>query len=332
MEPIFEFSLNFTRWLQTTYPQLKGFFEIISSLGTEEFYLAFIPLIYWCVNKQMGKYLGYLFLFSNALNATAKHGFRGPRPYWLDDSVQMVEETSYGVPSGHAQAATVTYLFLAMWMRQRWMWLVAVFMVVAMGLSRIYLGVHFVHDVVVGSFLALLLVLGFFWGWQRYAAKSFERRILGYRVLITLLVPFLLGLMYAGVRLLIGLPDESVAWAVHIEAAEREGIEGVTTAVASVLGIGIGITLEGSRVRFLVAGAVWKKVARYVIGMAVAVGIWAGLKAVFPEDPLWVAIPLRFLRYTLLTVWVGLYAPMSFVRLGLADAQPEPALDLKLSA
>jgi hypothetical protein len=62
MEPILDFGLNVTRWLQTTYPYLAAFFEFISRLGETEFYLGLFPLVLWCLDKRLGKHLGYMFL------------------------------------------------------------------------------------------------------------------------------------------------------------------------------------------------------------------------------------------------------------------------------
>ena len=58
--------------------------------------------------------------------------------------------------------------------------------------------------------------------------------------------------------------------------------------------------------------------------------IWLGLGAVFPDDPLWLAIPLRILRYFLATLWMSYYAPALFVRLRLAAASPESEIKLEL--
>ncbi len=329
MDPIFDFGLEATRWLQATFPQLEGLFHFISLLGIEEFYLALFPLVYWSIHKNFGRSLAYLFLFSNVFNAFGKHAVRGPRPFWLDNTIGLDSELSYGVPSGHVQGATLLYLFLASWVRKRWVWLVAIFMIVSMMLSRIYLGVHFVHDVGVGFAIALLVVVGF-WIWRKKWRTGYKKRILGYRLMIAFLVPLVFAVLYTLVRLLIGSPDLAVAWAGFIPEAELEGVEGLTTAVSSLFGIGIGLILESSRVRFRADGVIWKRIARYVLGLVGAVLIWGGLKSVFPSDPLWLAIPLRFVRYTLLTLWIAYYAPIVFVRLNLAEADPDPGIDLSI--
>ena len=96
------------------------------------------------------------------------------------------------------------------------------------------------------------------------------------------------------------------------------------------LGAGIGLVLERTRIRFLVDGPIWQRAVRYLLGIVVAGVIWAGLGQVFPDDPLWLALPLRLLRYSLLTLWVTYYAPWVFVKLKLAQAKPDPGIEMTL--
>lgn len=329
MEPLLDFGLEATRWLQHNFPQLEGAFAFISALGTEQFYLVLLPLIYWNVDKQFGRSMAYVVLFSNATNALLKHTFRAPRPFWLDRSIGLADEVSYGIPSGHAQLAATLYLFTAAWIKRGWVWIVAVFMAVAMGLSRIYLGVHFVHDVVGGFLLALVVLLGFAL-WKRYLANDIAKRILGQRLLIAVTVATAFAIIYALIRFLIGEPNVAVDWSDRIAGAEQEGIESMAAAIGLLLGIGVGVNLEASRTRFRVSGPVWQRLLRYIVGIAVTVAIWGGLKMVFPAEPLWLAVPLRIFRYFLVAMWIGYYAPAAFVRLRLAEADPEPEISLKL--
>jgi membrane-associated phospholipid phosphatase len=329
MEPIFTFGLEVTRWLQGSFPQLVGFFKLISALGEENFYLIGLPLIYWCLDKKLGKNLVYIFLLTDNVNVLVKHAFRGPRPYWLDSSIQLSENKSYGIPSGHTQLTVVIYGMLAVWYKRGWLTWLAVFMVVAMGLSRIYLGVHFVHDVAAGFLIGLIILIGFF-VWRRYGSSQFNKLILGRKLFWAVMVPLVLAAVYVIVRLIIGEPNTAVAWAAFIPDAELAGLEGMATSFGALLGLGIGINLEASRTRFMVDGPIWQRVARYLLGLAVTVAIYIGLKAVFPADPLWLAIPFRILRYMLLTLWMSYYGPALFVRVGLASASPESEIKLTL--
>ncbi|WP_420645619.1 phosphatase PAP2 family protein [Candidatus Leptofilum sp.] len=329
MDSLLQFGLDASRWFQTTFPQLEGFFQLISTLGIEEFYLALFPLIYWSVHKEAGRALAYVFLVGNVLNTTLKHAFRQPRPFWLDPTLEKFTDGGYGIPSGHTQFTTTIYLFAATWVRRRWMWLFAILMIIVMGISRIYLGSHFVHDVAAGFVLGLL-VLGGYLIWQRRYQTHFEKRILGQRLLTVVAVPVAFTAVYGIIRLIIGEPDLTVDWASRIPEIELESLEGFVTAVSSLLGAGIGLVLERSRIRFLVEGAIWQRAVRYLLGMVIAVAIWAGLGQIFPDDPLWLALPLRLLRYALLTLWVTYYAPWAFVKLKLAQAKPDPGIEMTM--
>jgi membrane-associated phospholipid phosphatase len=329
MDAILESGLTMTQWLQNSYPQLEAFFYYISELGIEEFYLAIMPLIYWCIHKRLGRHLAIVFLISVMLNAIGKQALRTPRPYWLDSSLGLAAEDTYGVPSGHAQLATTTYLFVAGWVRKRWVWLVAIVMVILMAISRMYLGVHFWHDTVVGFLMGVLVLVAYVL-WQRYLARGFNKQILGYRLMFAVALPVVLALIYGLIRLLIGEADMGVAWSAYVAEAEVASIETAATGFGALLGTCVGLLLETSRVRFRVDGAIWKRALRYVVGLAVTLLIWGSLRAIFPSDPLWLAIPLRVVRYVAILLWVAYYAPMVFVWLGLAEAEPKPEITISL--
>jgi len=329
MEAILDMGLEASAWLQANYPQLEQFLRILSQIGQFEFYLAVLPFIYWSINKQLGLTVTYLLAIADLTSATFKHALRGPRPYWLEPTLGLSSEESYGLPSGHAQTVTVAYIYLAAWARQRWIWLLAVLMVFFMILSRVYLGVHFVHDVIAGFLLGVFILVAYFL-WHHYAAESFKKRIMGQKLLAAVVLPLAIGALYLVAILIAGAPDDQVAWAAEISTAERASIDNVATAVATLLGLGIGFVLESSRVRFLADGPLWKRVARYVVGIFGVLLIWRGLGLIFPRDPLWLAVPLRMVRYLLLGLWAAYYAPWLFVRLGLADARPSPPIEMKL--
>ncbi len=330
MESAYQLSFEFIAWLQTTFPQLESFFFFITELGREEVYLLLFPLIYWTINKELGKYLGAVFFVAVMLNGMLKHALRQPRPFWIDPSIALdTREEGYGIPSGHTMLATAAYFFLAGWIRKVWVWILAIVFVFLMGLSRVYLGAHFIQDVVAGFLLSGLLLLGYY-GWNRRYGDGFRKRILGQRLLTAVSIPFILGILYIIIRLIIGAPDLTVEWAEFIPAAEESSTKAIAQAFGLLLGFGIGVIFEGSRIRFHAGGPIWKRVLRYLLGIIVTLAIWRGLGILFPRDPLVVAVPLRILRYFLLTVWITYYAPWTFVKLRLADADPEPEISLKM--
>jgi membrane-associated phospholipid phosphatase len=330
MNLLSEISLELTRWLQQTYPQLEPFFALVSDLGEFEIYLAVVTTIIWTINKRFGLVAAFLLTGGELVSTILKQAFRNPRPYWLYPDVGLRIHDRYGLPSGHTQGAAIFCLLAAMWLRRRWVWLLAVLAVIVMSLARIYLGLHDIEDVLVGAAVGLV-ALGLFYGWDRFFQARFRNRILGQRLLFAAAVTIGLAAVYAGVLLLIGEPDYSVQWAEHIDAAERASLDNATLATAGLLGLSIGYLLEASRIRFLVDGPWWKRLARLVVGGIGVLLIWQGLGRVFPDEPLALALPLRFLRYFLLSLWVTYYGPLLFVRLRLADALAEPEHRLKIS-
>lgn len=329
MEELYQLSIALTTLLQEAYPQLLGFMTVVSTLGSEEFFLVFLPFFYWCVDKRLGRQLGYFFLLSGLLNNILKNAFRQPRPFWLEPDIQAGEAEGYGLPTGHVQNTTVVFFLLAAYFRRWWAWLLVLFYIFLMGLSRVYLGVHFIQDVPVG-FAVGLLVFGAFLVWQQLFFERYSKQILGRRLLLMVLIPAVLAAVYVGLLLIIGPPNLDVPWASYIPAAELNGHEDVVSTIAGLLGFGIGILLESSRIRFRADGQIWRRILRYVLGIIVAVGIWAGLRAVFPAEPAWLALPLRFLRYLILLLWVTYFAPWVFVKLRLASADPESEVRVSL--
>jgi membrane-associated phospholipid phosphatase len=94
------------------------------------------------------------------LNVVLKHVFRRARPS-LHDPLLTLE--TYSFPSGHTAAATVFYGLLACWLLQRvhgWparalVLLAAAFMIGLVALSRMYLGVHYLSDVLAAALESL---------------------------------------------------------------------------------------------------------------------------------------------------------------------------------
>jgi undecaprenyl-diphosphatase len=94
---------------------------------------------------------------SSILNAILKTAFHRQRPTLH----RLIEESGFSFPSGHSMAAFALYAALAflLWRhvhsrKARYAVIgLSIFMIVAIGLSRIYLGVHYPSDVI-GAYLA----------------------------------------------------------------------------------------------------------------------------------------------------------------------------------
>ena len=125
--------------------------RVATFLGDEQFYLILIPILYWCVHKELGADLGVLVVLSPVVNAVLKSAIQHPRPFWQAADLQLGAADSFSTPSGHAQnsAALFGYSALFLWQRRGRGWAVATLalLIVLVSLSRVYLGVHFAGDI-----------------------------------------------------------------------------------------------------------------------------------------------------------------------------------------
>lgn len=116
-------------------------------------------------------FLGTVMVATAILNTTLKYTIARIRP----EDFMMIELTTYSFPSGHSMGALSLYgaLTFLFWERLRStktrviMLSVAVAMIVSMGFSRVYLGVHYATDIM-GGFLMSGAILAFtYWFYYR---------------------------------------------------------------------------------------------------------------------------------------------------------------------
>ena len=112
------------------------------------------------------------------VNFTIKPLVARDRP-WLviEDFVNLVpEHDPNSFPSGHTNAAFAFALAVCVSAQKKWLKVAAVCAAVVMGLSRLYVGVHFPSDVlagaVIGSLCGLLGALAVKKGWERISRRT----------------------------------------------------------------------------------------------------------------------------------------------------------------
>lgn len=288
-------------WVQSfRHPFFDVLFQAATFLGEEEFFLIFLPFIYWCLNKQVGVGLAYISVFSHYLNSVIKLAFGLPRP--SDPRLVLLRtETSPSFPSGHAQGAVVNWGYLVTRFRHKIFSIVAVVLILLIAFSRIYVGVHFPQDVVGGLLIGLLLLITYNWLVGTIEKRRFDLS-LPLKLILSVVVPLVLLFVH----------PFGIAGTYPAEIA--------ATTMGTILGMSIGFILEQEHIRFKVDGLWWKRGLRFILGMVLAMIFYLGLKVVFPEEVSHsVAIALRMVRYSLVGFSVAFLAPWLFVATSLAE-------------
>jgi hypothetical protein len=295
--------------------------RFFSFLGTEDFFMLALPMLYWCVDSMLGIRVALILMLSTNINSAFKLAFHGPRPYWYSPKVRaLATETSFGVPSGHAQGAVVFWGLLAAYLRKWWSWLVAILFILLIGLSRLYLGVHFPHDVLLGWLIGgVILWLGLrFWDPVLAWAKKLG---VGWQVLCAFLASLVLILFPAIPFIWLKAANWQPAQDWAIFASQAITLSDVATIAGTFFGMLVGLIWLAGQGGFHTKGLGWKLVLRYLLGLAGVFIIRYGLKYIFPGGESALAYFFGYLRYTAIGFLVTGGAPWIFIRVKLAVKQ-----------
>lgn len=152
-------------------PAVTQVAQIISFFGSVAFLAgaSVVAALVFVRNRWFDAILGLALtmLGGGALNMLLKQLFQRERPVF---ETPLVNLTSFAFPSGHTMGATLFYMFIAAVvayaMKSRWVRVLAfssaLILIVMIGMTRIYLGAHFVTDVV-GAIVAGTAWLAFCW-------------------------------------------------------------------------------------------------------------------------------------------------------------------------
>jgi membrane-associated phospholipid phosphatase len=306
---------------------LGGWLEVpmrfFSFLGLEDFFFLVLPLVYWSVDAGLGLKIAFILALSNNLQGILKLLFADPRPYWVSAQVKgFVAEGTFGIPSAHAQSAIALWGIMAAGIHKRWAWSLAFILAFLIGFSRIYLGVHFIHDVLVGWLLGGLLLWAVMWLWDSVAAwlrgKSLAQQIV---IAFAVSISFLAVGVWSATRLDGYIfPEEWKDNALRLgPLPDPVSIEGILTSAGSLFGLSSGAAWIAARGGYQASGSIEKRALRYVIGLIGILILWFGLGQVFPHDETLISYILRYLRYSLVGFWVIAGAPWLFFHFKLAE-------------
>ena len=156
---------SFSKWMfQLHNPVFTAFFRFITDFGYIQILLILLVIILIVFHKYRFAYILPIHVtISVIFNMILKNIFARPRP----EMIRLIDEVGFSFPSGHAMVTMVAYGYLIYvvhhYIQQKWLRysLIAllVFIILSVGLSRIYLGVHYLTDVLAGYSISLFYLL-----------------------------------------------------------------------------------------------------------------------------------------------------------------------------
>ena len=232
-------------------PFWDAVFSAVTHLGEETVFMVAAILIFWCVSKEAGYYLLLMGFFGTVVNQFLKLLFRIPRPWVRDPDFTIVESaraqaTGYSFPSGHTQNAVATFGGIARSTRRPWVRWTCVAVLLAVSFSRLYLALY-------------------------PLIRQASRR------------PRLMAGLIAGM-LLVGIAYLVFAYVypfpADVDAANlTSGRENGWKLLGATVGFGISWWLDRRYIHFDTRAVWWVQLLKVVLGLALLMGIRAGLKA-----------------------------------------------------
>lgn len=274
------------QWLQSfASPTADAFWGTVTDLMSEDVFLLVIPLFFWCVDAWKGWLFGNLMLLSIIGNEALKAVINMPRP--TTDEVRVIRDDTVSgssFPSGHAQFSVTFWGYLAWLAKQPLMWGLALVMALLIGVSRMYLGLHWPVDVLAGYIAGIVGLSLAILAYNRWHHLTLNDWHLALRVLFTI-APALAFLL---------LPSKTVA-----------------VAAGMFLGFNLGFLwiLPRHMGTYSARASLTTQLLKAVIGFAGMMLLRSAIKAVLPET-----LPADFVRYAIIGLWAGWLAPYIFAR------------------
>ncbi|MGI6359808.1 MAG: phosphatase PAP2 family protein [Acholeplasmatales bacterium] len=277
--PIIEFIQKFSN------PFLDWFFRIITEAGDTIFFIVVGAIMYWVFDKKFAFKLMISFLFSALINGIIKNFTKKPRPY--EEGAEAILQRTGGssMPSGHSQGiGGLGSMMIYKYKEVKWLRYVSIALMILVPFSRMYLGQHYLEDVIVG--LALGIFLGLL-GLYLLSVGNPDKEDIRAAYLIPLFI--LLMIFFSNNQLFV--------------------------AGGAYIGLTLGYFLEKRYVKYDTKEVWWVQILKVLFGLLIAIGLKEGIKPLFKlihGDNLVLENIFDAIRYFLVALWASLGAMFIF--------------------
>lgn len=218
-------------------------------------------ILFWVVSKEMGYFTLLNFSIARVMNGLIKVTACIYRPWVLDERIKPSDSakahaTGYSFPSGHVTAVTATLGSIIVWIKKHWLQALLALWILIVCITRNYLGVHTLKDVLVGliSTSILLAISKHVWNYLNTHKDKYTQI-------------FLIALLLCVVAILYTLfKSYPISDLVDPKKMQKDTIKDI----GGLIGFGVGLLLETKYVNFNTEKLTKKQIIiRLVLGLVI---------------------------------------------------------------
>lgn len=274
-----DIQVEILKYIQSFKNPIFNLIFLIITISTEvPVILIVASVLYWCVSKRYGQKLLFALTSNIAINAGVKEYFKAPRPIGTQgiESMRTETATGYSFPSGHTQTGTTFWVSIMSILKNKYMYIIGSILFLCIGLSRLYLGVHWPIDVLFGWIFGILFTLICNLILEKIEANN------SYKYFLFLLIPMTI-------------------WIFIVNSIEYVKMFGLLS------GFIVGYIIENEYVKFTIDVSIKSKIFRYIFGLITLGIVYIGLKVIMPQNAVG-----AYIRYFGLMVYAIAIAPLLF--------------------
>jgi undecaprenyl-diphosphatase len=168
------FDLSFSLWLQSFQnPILMAPMIVITFFGNATFWFCIASLMVWAGRPKEAFHVMNLTVFSSAIVGALKGTFARPRPGLPIQQIFSDGFNTSSFPSGHSSLIGAMTAFFSNFYKTNFFRSGFVILAVLVALSRVYLGMHYLSDVIAGLILGIILGNIYYEAMNKYK-KTFQ--------------------------------------------------------------------------------------------------------------------------------------------------------------